>query len=736
MPACSGNLVTPTLLVDYQVQQGRGLARPLLAEIMRAVSALDRLPKGWDTALLPASLSATSPEQEQLTTAMATILGAGWNPAALGAGPVPGPTGEAGQDQTPGDILRDETIASDAWDSAPDPVSRAARFGLPAVRAAQSTLMHLIRLGYQRAVNPGQRRMLDHHHAAITAALEGLPAGGDDDLDVARTVRAGAATGRRPPAGRPHRTGPGADRSEARILLIGTGSTALADAWQKLAAAAIDLVRDLAPLAVAEGRKSRREAAQALGTYREYLGSASDPGTMTDRLLNLTLTERALQPAQPVIDQPVEFIQVSANTRTLLSPQQDRVTKLRGVELHHFAAFYKSSWRAYDWMWGRLDGSGWLVHILLDPRRILAVIENRYDWPRRAGQEFRALLREALGLPAGLPGDCLEKDLDFLDHADATIPVSLPSSALFLARAWQERIAANELPTVAEQMVADGGQPPKSPDPWVTRVRRRKGHGSAKDLAALLPTCPVRQETLAGEERTPVFLETATKAAAVATAALTVAPEVPKSIRPILTSARTVTRTGYLATKAVGGNSRNTLLVGLGLAIVGIVLATQGTVIIGLTGTVIALVGLYLIALGAWGIHRGLLGALIGVTAVVAVGALTLPWVRTELWGKNGSAKDGWVPRDVLPWLRDNWWAGLALLGGIILLAVLLNLLPRSRAPRNSGQETPTGSQPCGLTTRLPAARWQAAPGVDGSPTANQEHPPCSGHQAAGAALR
>ena len=229
-----------------------------------------------------------------------------------------------------------------------------------------------------------------------------------------------------------------------------------------------------------------------------------------DRLLNLTLTERALQPAQPVIDQPVEFIQVSANTRTLLSPQQDRVTKLRGVELHHFAAFYKSSWRAYDWMWGRLDGSGWLVHILLDPRRILAVIENRYDWPRAdRAANFAALLREALGLPAGLPGDCLERDLDFLGDPNATIPVSLPSSALFLARAWQERIAASELPTVAECMASDARQAAKSPEPWVTRVLDLKDTGSAKDLAALLPTCPVRQETLAGEERTSVFLETA-----------------------------------------------------------------------------------------------------------------------------------------------------------------------------------------------------------------------------------
>ncbi len=729
-----GRLVTPTLLVDYQIQQGRGLAQPLLAEVMRAVSALERLPEGWDTALLPASLSATTPEQERLTTAMTTILGAGWNPAALGAGPAPGPTGAAGvadQDQTPGDMLRDEGAASAAWeDFAPDPVGRAARFGLPAVRGAHGTLKHLIRLGYQRATDPGQRQMLDRHHAAITAALEGLPSGDDDDLDVARTVREGAepAAGR-PPASLTTLVLALADQKR-RVLLIGTDrSASLANAWQELAVAAIDLLRDLAPLTIADGRKSRREAAQGLATYRDYLGLASDPAAMIDLLLNLTVTERALQPAQPVIDQPVEFIQVSANTRTLLSPNQDRVTKLRGVELHHFAAFYKNSWRAYDWMWGRLDGSGWLVHILLDPRRILAVIENRYDWPRaERARNFATVLREALGLPAGLPGDCLEKDLDFLGDPNAAIPVSLPSSALFLAQAWQERIAANELPTVAECMAPNDGHTAKltgkSPDPWVTRVRGVKDTGSAKDLAALLPTCPVREETLAGEERTPVFLETATKAGAVATAALTVAPEVPKSIRPILTSARAVTRTGYQATKAVGGSSRNVLLVGLGLAIVGIVMATQGALIIGLTGTVVALVGLYLIALGAWGIHRGLLGALIGFTAVAAVGVLTVPWVRAELWGKKGSSTAGWVPRDVLPWLRNSWWAGLALLGGIILLAVLLNFLPRNRAPRNSGQETPTGPQPpAGLNHAGPPPTSGTAPGVDGSPAAAQGGP-------------
>jgi hypothetical protein len=162
----------------------------------------------------------------------------------------------------------------------------------------------------------------------------------------------------------------------------------------------------------------------------------------------------------------------------------------------------------------------------------------------------------------------------------------------------------------------------------------------------------------------------------------------------MLTSARSVTRTGYLATKALGGNGGKTLLAGVVLAILGIVLATTGAVVIGLTGTVIALVGLYLIALGAWGIHRGLLGALIAFTALVAVGALTLPWVRTELWGTNGSSKDGLVPRDVMPWLRGNWWAGLVLLGGVLLLALLPSIWGRPRPPANPGTERLTAANP------------------------------------------
>ena len=672
-----GSLVTPRLLADYQVQQGRGLARPLGDALMREVSALRPLPAAWVATLSPARPAASGPPQAQLEARMTSILGGGWR-----GDPGDGPLGD------------DASWA--AWTSAPDPVTRASWFGLPAFRAAQATVLHLIRLGYRQADDHTERQVLARHHAAVTAAAGNLPPAGGAGANLAGLAKQAVA----PPVDRPRPSLPQVAADLATVqrltLLIGPDiSGALQDAWEDLAAAAITLLGDLGPLAraraVPDGREPRRDAARTMTAYLDYLGDTADPAVLADRLLNLTIAERALQPADPGIDQPVEFIQVSANTRTKLAPEHT-AGKLRGMELHHFAAFYKSSWRAYDWMWGRLDGSGWLVHILLDPRRILAVIEDQYPWGHgERARGFAGLLRQITGLPEGLDGDCLEADLAFLDDPEAEIPVSLPGSALFLARAWQELITANELPVIADRMVADD-QRPAAPDPWVTTVRDlQKTSGAPREFAARLPSCPVRWQSLAGEEHTPAFLQLATKAAAVATAALTAAPEAPRAIRPILTSARNVTWTGYRATKAFGGNSRTTLLAGVALAIVGIVLASAGTVVIGLPGTVVALVGLYLIALGAWGIGRGLLGALAGFTALLAVGALALRWVRTELWGRNGSARDGLIPSHVLPWLRDSWWAGLVLLGGVIMLAVLVSVLPRGRAPRNPGKEQPAG---------------------------------------------
>src|SRR5262249_14316552 len=163
---------------------------------------------------------------------------------------------------------------------------------------------------------------------------------------------------------------------------------------------------------------------------------------------------------------------------------------------------------------------------------------------------------------------------------------------------------------------------------WALNVltMKRQNKGPA-DFARELPSCPVRLQTLAGQLHTPAFARLAAKAAAVATATFATAPETPGAVRPVLASTRTVTRTGYMATKVTGGSGWKTLLLGIALAVIGGVMATQGLIAVGVTGTIVALVGLYLIALGAWGIHRGLLGALIAITALALAGSLTLAWV-------------------------------------------------------------------------------------------------------------
>jgi patatin-related protein len=705
----SDGLVDGRLLHEFERQQGSGLAQSLLTEVMRQLTTM-QIPDAWARELAPGEGTYAEPAEMRMAKAMVRILGCGWRESRSAA---------------PAGAVADNDVAAwAAWTTETDPAVRAATFGLPLFRAARALVIHLIRRGYQRATDRDLRNKLAGHRAAIKDLSAQLPPDWTDEPGIVRTYLDQAkAPG--PDGQYRDLQAVAADLAEQKrqALLIGDGEGPLQRAWARLATVTQSLLADLQPLSAPGGRASRVDAAKAIGVYQRYFGQASGPAELADLLLKLVLAERALLPADAELDQPVEFVQFSANTRTLLAPADDSapepqrldsVAKLRGVEFHHFAAFYKSSWRAWDWMWGRLDGSGWLVHILLDPRRILAVVEDDPDaFPE--GQRaaiFAKALRDATGLSPGLPGDCLEEDLAFLDKHTAEIPISLPNSALFLAQAWQNRIAANELPAIAQQILADNGHPqtPVSPrgsrrsgmpvnagqqrpqDVWVTTVSNLKDEAAApEEFARQLPKCPVREETLAGELRTPAFAQLATKTAAVATAALTSAPEAPGAVRPVLTTARTVTRTGYMAARVTGGTAWRILVAGVILALVGGVMATQGMMVVGLTGTIVALVGLYLIVLGAWEIRPGVLGALLAVTVVALVASLALHWTRFELWGATPANQDkasGLVPRDVLPWLRNSWWGGLAILGGIVLIGVLLSLIPRARSPRNRAKQT------------------------------------------------
>jgi hypothetical protein len=43
---------------------------------------------------------------------------------------------------------------------------------------------------------------------------------------------------------------------------------------------------------------------------------------------------------------------------------------ITGMQLHHFGAFYRASWRVNDWIAGRLDGAKQIMRLLLSPERL------------------------------------------------------------------------------------------------------------------------------------------------------------------------------------------------------------------------------------------------------------------------------------------------------------------------------------------------------------------------------
>ena len=458
-PPSSDGLITGRMLRDFERQQGSGLAQPLLAELMRQLTTME-IPAGWAAELAPGE------DGPVRAGPAADGQDDGARPRLRLAGTASPAGGRCSGDEPPSPAS-EEDAAWAAWGGVAA-YDRAARFGLPVFHAARTAAIQLIRLGYQQATTDDARVMLAGHRKAIKDTSAELPPGWADDGNQVRDyLKQTASVGSAPDLMTV--TGNMTDRKRQCLLIADSADPALAHAWESLAVAVQSLLADLRSPAGPEIRASRAEAAEAIEVYLRYFDAATEPPQLADRLLKLVLAERALLPVDVELDQPVEFVQFSANTRTLLAPgdgslpatqQLDAVTKLRGMELHHFAAFYKGSWRAWDWMWGRLDGCGWLVHILLDPRRILAVVENRPgDFPEgQRATTFAALLRDAVGLAGGLAGDCLDEDLAFLDNHDADIPVSLPNSALFIARAWQDLIAANELPAVADRMAADGGR--------------------------------------------------------------------------------------------------------------------------------------------------------------------------------------------------------------------------------------------------------------------------------------
>ncbi len=106
------------------------------------------------------------------------------------------------------------------------------------------------------------------------------------------------------------------------------------------------------------------------GLVRLVDGAAQESDGQTDGLSRLLMclevVEATFAGADLRPDQEVQLIQFTSSGPVDIDTlaRSDPREKLAGIELAHFGAFLKGSWRANDWMWGRLDAAQRLLRLL------------------------------------------------------------------------------------------------------------------------------------------------------------------------------------------------------------------------------------------------------------------------------------------------------------------------------------------------------------------------------------
>ncbi|WP_395726825.1 patatin-like protein [Nakamurella sp.] len=645
-------LLSTSLLADFLDREGERQARLLVRAMLRRIDVWPpQAPGPEGTVGVPPSwrsdLDLGSPTEANCRTAIIRTLTGAWSPATIGL-PI----------------------------RLPDTMDQFAGFGQSLFDDVKSIALSVVRTAHEAATTPEQRRSLlagiEWLHAAV-----GQPSR-PDAAESAREVCEAAVKGE------PPRTLSATAIDLGRQWLAGT--TVSPGSWAILAGVLAGLAGTLDTVAIPRQGEPPSPHQADVRVYVDYLGldrRSPDTTAIAQRLFDLAIAEKALLPVGSQNVQPVELVQVSADTRCLLDlNRRTAQDKLTGLQVHNFGAFYKRSWRANDWMWGRLDAAGWLVHTLLDPRRLVRIADRRdiapADRARWLFDELDAFLPDdaVVGRDAATRDDVL-RELAGLTVADPTrLPPSLPVTSMWIATAWQSLIGSEELRHLAGEIdgagEGSGAKVDRSPS-----ASRRWSKSLPTELAGdeavrdALIRCPVSMEKLHTTEKgTPLMVRTLTKAAATTTAAVSSMRQLPGVARPAVTTVHTIALGGYRVANSTRAQPARLLLIGLALLAAGVVAASTG--ILGIPGLAAAAVGGYLLTFAVWQRGPRLWGSVLGITLVLGVFAITTPAVRPWLFGT--SETDVGVLGRNMHWLADEWWHPLVAVGVLLLIVAAVGV--------------------------------------------------------------
>jgi patatin-related protein len=454
---------------------------------------------------------------------------------------------------------------------------------------------------------------------------------------------------------------------------------ALADISRRLASALTQAAESF------RGIELAGDEGETLEQVVTALAPSADPDEAARQLLALEVAERVLSTADRSPRQPIQLIQISADTPSIFSARATAERKLTGVQLNHFGAFYKRSWRANDWLWGRLDGSARLAQIILSPRRLRQL--------GYSAQEATGALRELV-----LSGDdskdsvlaehwdeqLISGELRYLDFPEVPVPDALPACVRAASARLQLDILLKDLEPVARAVREDLALRTDDLVPanlWAARFPK-DGRLAPKDAADLFGQCTIADERLIPEIGSDYFTQVSTKALASATNVTRGKHSgLPDKARRFVGPARNVALATYLLARgAVSRHRTASIAVIVALAVSAAVLS------VALVSGENPFGGLAVVA--AVVLIGGLLVSMIrsGVAATLAVAGLLLAGAVASVivcvWSHDG------------PWTGDlreclSWSSALVPLIPVVVLIVAATALGLVRRGRWAARPRP-----------------------------------------------
>ena len=479
-------------------------------------------------------------------------------------------------------------------------------------------------------------------------------AGSDDEQRVIEWLKKGVAT-----------------TEERNQRLAKTGELALRLAGLFLAIRS-EVVKSREQIRLVAGAKGPQSTdAEALLIMIDYF-ECGNAGEVLDRLLYIEVMQYAMGDRPEGKPAALELVQISGLGKSPFPGTPPLRDKLAGLQLGHFAAFYKKSWRANDWMQGRLDGSERLVRVLLNPERLHRLYGGKTIGDRPASKFVYDQIRQ-IAVDA-VPGEQgrnflkerwqpqeIERELAFLDRANARVPEMLDGCCGAVTRRLHLGIMDEEIPVVAESVQSDQAEGADEFGPG--EELSREYYLGALDPAKLLRLWSgnsLGKEKIAGEFGSDLMTRTLSQTVAITQSAAGSSSAQLGPVRLLLASLSLPVKMFYLFTDQLLRNSRTAAVVNVVLTVVGLLLiacslivkdfpqtlgafgwATTAAGIIAVIvrtprASFLAAVALFLLAM----LVPGLKGAAMVITvAIVLVALIRVP----ELWGVAAVLVAAWL---------------------------------------------------------------------------------------------